>query len=191
MRTDYCGMGVACQVVVLTPIPKCRIIRISPISYLESADVCEKVRTMTPVTVNQKRQIKQGLQLARQIQADLRKLPNLSSEKLGKKDEDTFIDTFLDCYQLYRKVQQSLPMPSMLDDENGTILTILEDSEKLLQQWKKSKNVRIAKLAPIWLDLIQQFRWLIMINDGVADMRKTDDKIYKSAGAFMASLDHE
>ena len=31
---------------------------------------------------------------------------------------------------------------------------------------------------------------LIMINDGVADMRKTDDKIYKSAGAFMASLDH-
>ena len=191
MRTDYCGMGVACQVVVLTPIPKCRTIRISLIAYLKSADVCEKVSTMTPVTVNQKRQIKQGLQLARQIQADLRKLPNLSSEKLGKKDEDTFIDTFLDCYQLYRKVQQSLPMPSMLDDENGTILTILEDSEKLLQQWKKSKNVRIAKLAPIWLDLIQQFRWLIMINDGVADMRKTDDKIYKSAGAFMASLDHE
>ena len=191
MRTDYCGMGVACQVVVLTPIPKCRTIRISLIAYLKSANVCEKVRTMTPVTVNQKRQSKQGLQLARQIQADLRKLPNLSSEKLGKKDEDTFIDTFLDCYQLYRKVQQSLPMPSMLDDENGTILTILEDAEKLLQQCKKSKNVRIARLTPIWLDLIQQFRWLIMINDGVADMRKTDDKIYKSAGAFMASLDHE
>ena len=146
---------------------------------------------MTPVTVNQKRQSKQGLQLARQIQADLRKLPNLSIEKLGKKDEDTFIDTFLDCYQLYRKVQKALPMPSMLDDENGSILTILEDAEKLLQQCKKSKNVRIARLTPIWLDLIQQFRWLIMINDGVADMRKTDDKIYKSAGAFMASLDHE
>ena len=146
---------------------------------------------MTPVPVNEKQQSKKGRQLAKQIHADLRKLPNLSVAKLSKKDADKFIDTFLDCYQLYREVQELLPIPGMFDDEKGTLLAVLEDSEKLLQPFLKSKNARIAKLTPIWLDLLQQFRWLIMINDGVAEMRNTDDKIYKSASEFMASLDHE
>ena len=146
---------------------------------------------MTPVTVNEKHQGKKGQQLARQINADLRKLPNMPVEKLRKKDVDTFFDIFLEYYTLYRKVQELVPSSRMLDDENGTILSALENSETRLRPFLESNDVRIAKLTPAWLDLIQQFRWLIMINDGVAEMRKTDDKIYTSGSSFMASLDHE
>ena len=146
---------------------------------------------MALATVNKKHQYDKGPQLARQIHADLRKLPNTSVAKLRKKDADRFTNAFLDCYQLYGKVQELLPMPHMFDDDKGTILAALEDTEKLLQPFLKSRNVRMAKLTPIWLDLIQHFRWLIMINDGSAEIEKTDGHLYQSGREFVASLDHE
>ena len=146
---------------------------------------------MAPATTSESRQSRKGQQLAKQIHADLGLLPSLSYRKLSKKEEDKFIDTFLDSYQIFLKVQKALPMSGMFDDENGTLITLIEDSERLLRDFLKSKNTRVVRITPIWLDLLQQLRWSIMIHDGVAEMRKTDGKVYKSASDFMASLDHE
>lgn len=146
---------------------------------------------MAPATMSEKRQSRKGQQLAKKIHADLGLLPNLLVRKLSKKEEDKFIDIFLDSYQIYQKVQKALPMSGMFDDENGTLIALIEDSERLLRDFLKSKNTRVARITPIWLDLLQQLRWSIMIHDGAAEMRKTDGKIYKNANDFMASLDHE
>lgn len=146
---------------------------------------------MAPATMSENRQSRKGQLLAKQIHADLGLLPNLPVRRLSKKEEDKFIDTFLDSYQIYQKVQRALPMSGMFDDEHGTLVALIEDSERLLRDFLKSKNTRVARVTPIWLDLLQQLRWSIMIHDGAAETRKTDEKVYKKANDFMASLDRE
>ena len=145
---------------------------------------------MSPSTVNDEQRCKDGKRLAKQLRTvSHRNLSNLP-KKLTKKDLDTIQDAFLDCYKIYMEMRDQLPIPLMID-EKGTTVAQLEQYEERLQTYLNSQDSRIVKWVRAWLHLLQEFRWLIMINDGLDDLRKTDGKVFKTASAFKASLDSE
>ena len=145
---------------------------------------------MLPSTVTDEQRCKEGQRLAKQLRTvSRRNLSNLP-KKLTKKDLDTIQDAFLDCYKIYLGMRNRMPIPRMID-EKGTIVDQLEQYEKKLQTYLVSHDPRIVKWVRAWLHLLQEVRWLIMINDGLDDIQNTDGTVYTTVQEFAASLDHE
>ncbi len=99
-------------------------------------------------------------------------------------------DDFLDCYKIYMEMRNRLPLPRMID-EKGTTVAQLEQHEERLQTHLDSQDGRIVKWVRAWLHLLQEFRWLIMINDGLSDREQTNGPIHRNGRDVVASLDYD
>lgn len=146
---------------------------------------------MSSLIIDEEARCKKGQRLAKQLrEVSRRNLSNLPAERLTKKHLHTIQEAFLDCYGIYIKMQEELPVPRVID-ESGTIVDQLEKYEQRLQHYLNSKDDQIVRWTRAWLDLLQKFRWLIMINDGLSDIEQTDGPLFQSGRDLVASLDYE
>ena len=142
---------------------------------------------MSPSTVDDEQRCKDGIRLTKQLRTvSQRNLSNLP-KRLTKRDLDTMQDDFLDCYKIYMEMRNRLPLPRMID-EKGTTVAQLEQHEERLQTYLDSQDGRIVKWVRAWLHLLQEFRWLIMINDGLSDREQTNGPIHRNGRDVVASL---
>ena len=133
-----------------------------------------------------------GQTFAEQIRAaNHRVQSNFSTKKrLTKKDLDAIKNCFLDYYEIYMHAKRSVPKPELLD-ESGLLVEILEDCEQRFWSALTSHDTQIVEWSLNWIEVLQELRWLIMINDGLVDKPNADDKIYTNVDELMASLDKE
>ncbi|MCY4131330.1 MAG: hypothetical protein OXF39_01640 [Nitrospira sp.] len=116
---------------------------------------------------------------------------NFSTKKrLTKKDLDAIKTCFLDYYEIYMLAKRSVPKPELLD-ESGLLVEILEDCEQRFQSALTSHDTQVVEWSLNWIEVLQELRWLIMINDGLVDKPNADNQIYTNVDELMASLDKE
>ena len=142
-----------------------------------------------------------GLVLRRAVDAAKSEIPNAAlfvkpHTKVQFREElegayDRVWNKILDCYEVFAKLRDNAPLPFVIDPD-GTAVAELEIAENLLRQAvdklpshleEREKIVRITQAA---IDILQNLRWLILINDGFAEDGGTT--IYKDGESFMASM---
>ena len=104
---------------------------------------------------------------------------------------DEAYDKFLDGYEVYAEIRDKLPFPFQLDSD-GTAVADLERVEKdlrkqfqILEKDHKTHK-RLVRLYQASIDLMQNIRWLVMVNDGLLEDGGSDR--HKTADSFMASM---
>jgi len=143
-------------------------------------------RAMSPLTVDKRQDfVEQIRAVNRRVASNLR-----DKKKLTKKDLDSIKNLFLDYYEIYMHVKRSVTRPEILD-ESGIIVSTFEEYERHFRSYLQSNNDKVVEWSLNWIDLLQEFRWLILINDGLADKPNADDKVSTDVDEFMASLDKE
>ncbi len=116
---------------------------------------------------------------------------NFSTRKrLTKKDLDAIKNCFLDYYEIYMHAKRSVPKPELLD-ESGLLVEILENCEQRFRTALTSHDTQIVEWSLNWIEILQELRWLIMINDGLVDKPNAEAQIYTNVDELMASLDKE
>lgn len=112
------------------------------------------------------------------------------SERLENAYDEAW-DKILDGYEVYAEIRDKLPFPFQIDSD-GTAIAELETAEgalrkqfRILQRNQKS-NQRLIRLYQVSIDLMQNIRWLVMINDGLLEDGGSDK--HKDGESFMASM---
>ena len=109
-----------------------------------------------------------------------------SLRKIVEDAYDRVWDKILDCYELSATIRDKSPLAFLLDPD-GTAVGELENAEKLLRQaLDQENNERVVKVIQAAIDILQNLRWEIMVNDGLAEDGGTT--IYKDGKSFMASM---
>ena len=141
---------------------------------------------MSPLTVDKRQDFAEQIRAVnRRVASNLR-----DKKKLTKKDLDSIKNLFLDYYEIYMHVKRSVTRPEILD-ESGIIVSAFEEYERHFRSYLQSNNDKVVEWSLNWIDLLQEFRWLILINDGLVDKPNADDKVSTDVDEFMASLDKE
>lgn len=106
-------------------------------------------------------------------------------------DYDKVWNKILDCYELSATIRDALPFPFLIDPD-GIAVSELEKAEGLLRKsydkfvMDKISGERPKRVMLAFIDILQNLRWLVMINDGLVD--KSGEKIYKDGKSLMASI---
>lgn len=106
-------------------------------------------------------------------------------------DYDEVWNKILDCYELSATIRDAVPFPFLIDPD-GIAISELEKAENLLRKYfdklemGHNASERNKKVIQALIDILQNLRWLVMINDGLAD--KPGEKIYKDGKSLMASI---
>ena len=110
-----------------------------------------------------------------------------------KEVEDAYCkvwDKILDCYELSATIRDKSPLPFLLDPD-GAVVVEMENAENLLRRElgklvsNRKENEKVKKVIEAAIDILQNLRWEIMINDGIVEKGEGE---YSDARAFMASM---
>jgi len=106
-------------------------------------------------------------------------------------DYDKVWSKILDCYELSATIRDTLPFPFLIDPD-GIAVSELEKAEGLLRKSyetlieEQNSGERTKRVIQALIDILQNLRWFVMINDGLVD--KSGGKVYKDGKSLMASI---
>ena len=113
---------------------------------------------------------------------------------LRKELEDAYDKVWnkiLDCYESFAELRDKSPLPFLIDPD-GTVVSELEKTETLLRKSLENLELpgeyleRITKVTQAAIDIFQNGRWIVMVNDGL--LEKGSGEKHKDGNSFMASM---
>lgn len=142
-----------------------------------------------------------GAVLHSAVNAARSEIPDTSSlahpddmDALRKELEDAYDKVWnkiLDCYEFFAELRDKSPLPFLIDPD-GTAVSELEKTENLLRKSLENLELqdeylgRITKVTQAAIDIFQNVRWIVMVNDGILE-NGSGEKL-KDGRSFMASM---
>ena len=104
---------------------------------------------------------------------------------------DKVWNKILDCYEFFAELRDKSPLPFLIDPD-GSAVNELEKTENLLRKSLEDLELqgenleRIAKVTQAAIDIFQNVRWIVMVNDGL--LENGSGEKHKDGKSFMASM---